>query len=417
MQSDAPARLDAPAAGGQLRVVGSGGQERQAEKLALLLALSHRLSGELDLDRLLATVADTTFQVLNVDRVAILLLDPVSNDLVPAASRSRLGGAEGLRVPQSIARKAVEERVALQTDNAAADERFKGRSVVQQSVRGAMCAPLLAEGRAGARPALRGQPGHAGKLLRGGPPVPGGVRRHRGRPGSGRPAPAEQLQREADDPLELRAVLRAVGGGRDRRAARRHPAGRQPAAAHRALQRHPGIHRAGGVDGAGRDRGAPQRLLHRDGGRDLRARRARSTSSSATPSWRSGARRSPTPTTPSAPCGAALGMQRAVAEINRRWAAQGRPTIGVGIGINHGEAFVGNIGSHRRLEYTVIGDAVNIASRLCAAAAPGEILLTEAVPQAAGQEEARRGAGRGRRDQGAGGKGRGVPTERTEDRD
>ena len=53
----------------------SGGQERQAEKLALLLALSQRLSGELDLDRLLRTVVDTTFQMMNVDRVAILLLD------------------------------------------------------------------------------------------------------------------------------------------------------------------------------------------------------------------------------------------------------------------------------------------------------------------------------------------------------
>jgi len=74
---------------------------------------------------------------------------------------------------------------------------------------------------------------------------------------------------------------------------------------------------------------------------------------------------------------AALGMQRVVAEINRRWTEQGRPTIAVGIGINYGEAFAGNIGSHRRLEYTVIGDAVNVASRLCAEAGPGEILLSE----------------------------------------
>jgi adenylate cyclase len=72
-------------------------------------------------------------------------------------------------------------------------------------------------------------------------------------------------------------------------------------------------------------------------------------------------------------------MQQAIAELNRGWAAAGRPEIGVGIGISHGEVFAGNIGSHRRLEYTVLGDAVNVASRLCAEAGSGEILVSEAL--------------------------------------
>jgi adenylate cyclase len=70
-------------------------------------------------------------------------------------------------------------------------------------------------------------------------------------------------------------------------------------------------------------------------------------------------------------------MQAAIAQLNAGWAAAARPEIRVGIGINYGEVFAGNIGSHRRLEYTVLGDAVNVAARLCAEAAPGEILVTE----------------------------------------
>ena len=68
-------------------------------------------------------------------------------------------------------------------------------------------------------------------------------------------------------------------------------------------------------------------------------------------------------------------MQRAISRLNARWGEQGRQTISVGIGINVGEVFAGNIGSQRRLEYTVIGDAVNTAARLCSEAGPGDILI------------------------------------------
>jgi adenylate cyclase len=78
---------------------------------------------------------------------------------------------------------------------------------------------------------------------------------------------------------------------------------------------------------------------------------------------------------------AAVAMQHAIRRLNERWVSAGRPEIGVGIGINHGEVFAGNIGSHRRLEYTVIGDAVNVANRLCSEASPGEILVSEALLQ------------------------------------
>jgi adenylate cyclase len=79
---------------------------------------------------------------------------------------------------------------------------------------------------------------------------------------------------------------------------------------------------------------------------------------------------------------AAIDMMKALEELNVRWRSEGRPTLEIGIGLNHGEAFAGNIGSERRLEFTVIGDTVNTASRLCSAAGAGEILLSEEMRKA-----------------------------------
>lgn len=61
---------------------------------------------------------------------------------------------------------------------------------------------------------------------------------------------------------------------------------------------------------------------------------------------------------------AALGMRNALASFNDELAAEGRPRFEFGIGINTARVVAGNIGSHRRLNYSVIGDGVNLAARL-----------------------------------------------------
>ena len=61
---------------------------------------------------------------------------------------------------------------------------------------------------------------------------------------------------------------------------------------------------------------------------------------------------------------AAMDMQEELSKLNQQLTAEGLPNIAIGIGINTGEALVGNMGSEQRFDYSVIGDAVNLAARL-----------------------------------------------------
>jgi adenylate cyclase len=72
---------------------------------------------------------------------------------------------------------------------------------------------------------------------------------------------------------------------------------------------------------------------------------------------------------------AALDIQKEISGLDRGTLITGM-AIQVGIGINSGVMVAGNLGSEKRMEYTVIGDNVNVASRLTSLAKPGEILIS-----------------------------------------
>ena len=366
---------DRGAGPGLLQAAAGTDEERLAVKMAMLLDISQKLASEFEPAHLLEAVVDMTFEIMNVDRVSVLLRDSTTGELVPRVSKTRLGDGSDRLVPRSIADKAVQERVAIMTDNAAADTRFQGQSVLMQSVRSAMCTPLMASAdevlgllyvdSLTATSAfsdedlqfLIGFGGIAAATL------------HRLRD-------ADRTRHEAlvrsnferyFAPNVAAEIARQQEGARpggekcpvtilfsDIRGFTTLSEGMTPDAIAQLLSEYftemvEVIFEHGGTldkfvgDAILALWGAPIAHQH-DADSAMRA---------------------------------AIAMQQSVTALNTKWAAEGRPAIGVGIGINYGEVFAGNIGSQRRLEYTVIGDAVNVASRLCTKAGAGEVLLTE----------------------------------------
>ena len=86
----------------------------------------------------------------------------------------------------------------------------------------------------------------------------------------------------------------------------------------------------------------------------------------------------------------ALAMQAGIAELSEKRVREGKVPIRVGIGVSAGDAVAGTVGSEDRMEYTVIGDTVNLGSRLESIAKPGQILITQNTYQKVeGRVEAR----------------------------
>jgi len=350
---------------------------RNAKKLELLLEISKALSRQQDVDKLLESVVDFTFQVMDVDRVSILLHEPGGTDPIPRISKSRLGegSASARHVPKSIVGQGVNERVAILTDNAAEDERFKGKSIMLQSVRSAMGAPLMSSDGTvlgliyvdnltsthaftdedlefliafSGVAAVAIENGQLGARLRREAMVLSNFQRYFA------PDLAKQIAEHGEEVKlggEKRPVVIFFS---DIRGFTSMSEKLTPESVAKLLGEYFNemveiVFRHGGTldkfigDAIMALWGAPL-ASEDDADKAMRA---------------------------------AIDMQRALVPLNEHWKATGQPEIEIGIGINFGEVFAGNIGSEQRMEYTVLGDAVNTASRLCSNAGRGEIMISE----------------------------------------
>jgi adenylate cyclase len=347
--------------------------------LAILLEVSKGLSRIADLDALLETIAGFAFQFLDADRVSIMLAD-AHGELVPKISRDRDGTEAGRTVPRSIARTVVEQKVAVLTDNAAEDKRFGGQSIVRQRVRSALCAPLI---------------GGAGQAL-----------------GILYVDNVTTPQRFSDEDLDFLVAFSAIAA-----VAIEHNAF-SDRLRHELLVRS-NFERYFAPELAARIASTPEAVAL--GGDKCRVailfsdiRGFTALAESMRPDevarllseyfsvmvecvFRHGGTLdkfigdaimaqwgAPIAIEDAAAraMDAALDMMREMKTLNAAWREAGRPELQIGIGLNAGEVFAGNIGSARRLEFTVIGDAVNIASRLCSMAGAGEVLFTDTIRSA-----------------------------------
>jgi adenylate cyclase len=360
---------------------GSQATARTERKLALLLEVSKGLSRAANVQALLDTMAGMAFQILDVDRVVIELVDE-RGGRVPRVSRDRSGAPVEHAVPRSIASKVARDRVAILSGNAPDDARFGGSSILAQRVRSAMCTPLI-----------------------------GGSNRVEGI------LYVDNLTTPysfGDDDLDFLVAFSsiaavAIENSRFAERSRREALVRSnferfftPALAAR-IAASPGAVQLGGekrpiavlfsdirgftaiAEGMRPDAVANLlseyfttmvEIVFRHGGT-----LDKFIGDAMMAQW-------------GAPVGAAddpdramraaLEMHHELEVLNARWFTEGRPRLEIGIGLNYGESFAGYIGSEHRLEYTVIGDAVNIASRLCSVAEGGEILLTEDLRGALG---------------------------------
>ncbi|MFO0634505.1 MAG: adenylate/guanylate cyclase domain-containing protein [Nannocystaceae bacterium] len=346
------------------------------EKLRIAHELSQRLSVDTDLDALCRKIVDETFQLIRADRAVILLVDQETGELVPQYVKQKRED-ERITLSSSILEEVKNNKRAVLSSDAMLDERFKAaKSIIMQGIRSTMCVPMLhADRLVGAM--------HMDSMLTTGAFTEKDLTLFQGIATQAAVAVennrlALKIEREAETRAQFQRLLSPnlvdqivsgalqldqAGSKRDvtmlfadirgfTSMSERHP----PEEMVRTLNEYFEVM----VD-----------VLFANGGTLDKYVGDEIIGLFGAPVQR--------PDSPVLAVRCALEMQRALEEFNRMRVSTGAEPIHIGIGVNTGPVIAGAIGSSLTLQYTVIGDAVNVASRLCSVAGPGEVLISQST--------------------------------------
>lgn len=349
---------------------------RDYEKLRVSFELTRAIAGELDVDRLLAKILDTAFQLLSVDRGVVLLLDEAGTPR-PRCVRTKRGDGEEVALSTTIINEVLRDRSAVLSSDALMDSRFKGaQSIIMQGIRSSMAVPLI----------------HAEDML--------GVMVLDSQVTAGAFTEKDLQLTQAlanQAAVAIQNSLYAAKIEREALTRQRFQRLLSPAIAELVVSGEVEVQKGGqsretsvffsdirGFTGMSEKRTAQQVvdmlneyfelmvevIFKYEGTLDKFVGDEIMALFGAPVSIEDHAYRA---------VKVAVEQMQALEEWNLVRVADGEDPIHVGMGINTGEVVAGYLGSSKALEYTVIGDVVNTASRLCSRAGAGEIVISKAT--------------------------------------
>ena len=358
------------------QITDEGVLRRDYERLRLGHELAKAVGSELDLDKLLPKILDKAFELVGADRGAILLLDERTEELIPRFIKTRDGRREdNILLSKTVTAEVVQNKAAVLSSDATMDSRFSGaHSIIMQGIRSTMTVPLLFREEILGVMHLDSQIATnaftekdlqicTGMASQAAIAIQNAYLAKRSEQEAETRAQISRLIPPAVVEQVVQGKLTLEKGGRlseitmlysDIRGFTSMSDGRPPEEVVNTLNEYFEVmvevlfRHSGTLDKFVGDEiiglfGAPIDLQEQEFKAVL----------------------------------CALQMLRALRDFNRTRQAERQPAIHIGIGINTGQVITGAIGSTRALQYTAIGDAMNVASRLVSLAKPGEIIISE----------------------------------------